>query len=70
MQTERLASLLKEAYAQAPERDKSLAVCMFGIRYAEEIGKATNEIVEAANIGKYGPEVRKGIKLARFVTLK
>ncbi len=70
MQTERLAEILRHAYEQAPQLDKSLAVCLFGIRYAQEIGSSTNQIIEAAGIGSYGPEVRKGIKLSRYVALK
>ncbi len=70
MQVEKLGDLLRRAYDEAPERDKSLAVCLFGIRYAAEIGSSTNDIVERAGIGKYGPEVRKGIKLSHHVRLK
>ena len=70
MQIERLARILKQSYDQAPAQNKSLAVCLFGIRYADEIGKSTNSIVTIAGIGKYDPEVRKGIKLATYVTLK
>jgi hypothetical protein len=70
MRTDQLAKLLREAYDTAPDGDKSLAVCLFGVRYAEEIGPSTNAILESADIGKYGPEVRKGIKLSRYVTLK
>lgn len=70
MGTEQLARLLRDAYDKAPALDKSLAVCLFGIRYADEIGTSTNAIVHAAQIGKYGPEVRKGIKLSRYVRLK
>lgn len=70
MQIRKLGEALRRAYDEAPERDKSLAVCIFGIRYASEIGTSTNEVVEHAGIGKYGPEVRKGIKLSRYVDLK
>lgn len=70
MRTDQLARLLREAYDTAPNRDKSLAVCLFGIRYAEEIGSSTNAILDAADIGNYGPEIRKGIKLSSYVTLK
>lgn len=70
MRIERLGELLRQAYNQAPARDKSLAVCLFGIRYADEIGSSTSAVLQAADIGKYGPEVRKGIKLSHYVTLK
>lgn len=70
MQTSKLGMLLREAYEQAPDRDKSLAVCLFGIRHAEEIGTSTNEVLSHADIGNYGPEVRKGIKLSRYVEIK
>ena len=62
--------MLREAYHKAPDRDKSLAVCLFGIRYADEIGSATNEVIKFAEIGNYGPEVRKGIKLSQYVYLR
>ena len=70
MQAKKLGELLREAYDQAPTRDKSLAVCLFGIRYAADIGSSTNDVIEHAGIGNYGPEVRKGIKLSRYVRLK
>lgn len=70
MQTRKLGELLRKAYDQAPERDKSLAVCLFGIRYASDIGRSTNDVVMHAGIGKYGPEVRKGIKLSRYGRIK
>lgn len=70
MRTRQLGELLRKAYDEAPERDKSLAVCLFGIRYAAEIGSSTNDVVERADISKYGPEVRKGIKLSNYVRLK
>lgn len=70
MQAARLGTLLREAYECAPVRDKSIAVCLFGIRYASEIGSSTNAVLDYAKIGKYGPEVRKGIKLASYVTLR
>ena len=70
MEIQKLAQLLRDSYDQAPKGNKSIAVCLFGVRFADEIGSSTNAIMEAAMIGDYGPEVRKGIKLARYVNLK
>lgn len=67
MGVEELAKILKDAYDRAPNFDKSAAVCLFGIRYADQIGSQTNAIIESAKIGNYGPMVRMGKKLARDV---
>ena len=55
MRVDDLARILKEAYDKAPNRDKSAAVCLFGVRYAEQIGTNTNAIISKAGIGNYGP---------------
>nr|WP_271439779.1 hypothetical protein [Pontixanthobacter luteolus] len=41
---------------------------LFGIEFADEIGSAANQVVEASDIdNSYAVEVRKGMRLAKFV---
>ncbi len=50
-------------------------VTLFGIQYADEISKCeggAREIIRLSELrGKrYGPAIRTGVKLARYVTLR
>ena len=70
MQIEKLGKLLAEAVAKAPKGDIAVPIHLFGIRYADEIGSSANQVATAAGISeKYGTELRKGMKLAKHVTV-
>ncbi len=67
-----LASLLRQIYISADRADTSVAVILFGIRYADKItasGIRPGELIRLAEIPEsYCSELRKGIRLARFVS--
>ncbi|MGB7316756.1 MAG: hypothetical protein WBC85_02215 [Planktotalea sp.] len=67
-----LIAILAEHYSSEPSRGKALEIHLFGIEFADELlGQEVNLIAESAT-GKasYGTEIRKGMKLAKYVTLK
>lgn len=72
MTIEEAAKRLAAMYREAPEREKSLSVHLFGIKYAEQIdGIPAHDIAERADLPRsYGTEIRKGIRLARYVQLR
>jgi len=70
MQTEKLGKILADAVAKATKGDIAVTIHLFGIRYADEIGSSANQVAIAAGISeKYGTELRKGMKLAKHVTV-
>ena len=66
------ARTLRNMYNNAPHGEKTTAIRLFGIKYAGEISALhLKDLVKEANISlSYDTEVYKGIKLARYVTLK
>ena len=72
MMTDDLIKELQDDYARAPRGDKVLSIHLFSIRNADGIdGHNTYDFAERAGIGRsYGSEIRKGIRLARYVRLK
>ena len=80
------AKLLRAAYDKAPKGERTLGIRLFGIKYADELQELTSdgssvstvveEIVRKAQpLGKskkgdYLTEVQKGMKLAKYVSLK
>ena len=71
MQTERLGKLLAADLSKAAPKDRAVTVHLFGIKYAAEIGSSATQIAISAGISpKYGTEIRKGVKIAKFVSLK
>lgn len=71
MQIEQLAKILDEMVANAPRGDKVAQIHLFGIKYAAEIGDGANQIVAASSVhDSYAVEVRKGTRLAKYVTVK
>ena len=72
MTIEQAAQILKEMYVKAQDKEKALSIHLFGIKYASEIdGMPLQEIAVRAGVPKsYGTEIRKGINLARYVSLK
>lgn len=80
------AKLLRAAYDEAPRGERTLGIRLFGIKYADELqeltsgGSSVSTVVEelvrkAQPLGKskkgdYSTEVQKGMKLAKYVSLK
>ena len=70
-----LADTLSQMHHNAAEGNKSVAVHLFGIRYADEIrdcGASVTEIVSLSALRRttLDREVSKGMKLSKYVTLR
>lgn len=67
-----LVRLLREARNQAPPGNIVVRIHLFGIQHADDLsGVDLGELVAAAGIPKpYATEIRKGMRLADYVTLK
>ena len=67
-----LVLALRDAWRNAPPGDVVVRIHLFGIRHAKSLaGVNLNALVEAAGIPKpYSTEIRKGMRLADYVTLK
>ena len=63
---------LREAYMQAAEGDVMVRIHLFGIRYAADLeGVNLKELTYAAEVPEsFVTEIRKGMRLADYVTLK
>lgn len=72
MTTEELTRALRDAVLGAEDGNKVVAIHLFGIRYAEALdGRNLAELVDRAGLGKsWVTEIRKGVRLAEFVTPK
>ncbi len=71
MQIERLGAILKADLVKAAPRDRAVTIHLFGIRHARDIGTGATQVAIAADISpKYGTEIRKGMKLAKHVSLE
>jgi len=67
------AQILLEAYNEALlRREQVTAIHLFGIKHAEElVALSVPEILERAGMrASYATEIRKGMKLARYVTVR
>ena len=66
-----LARTLSERYHDAPYREATTMIHLFGIKYADEIrdcGAPVTEIVRLSGLPlSYNTEVSKGVRLARYV---
>lgn len=69
-----LGKTLGDMYQSAKSDQKVVTIHLFGIQYAAEIeesGVSAKEIAIAAEIPhSYGTEIRKGVMLAKYVTIK
>ena len=70
-----LADTLSQMHHSAADGNKSVVVHLFGIRYADEIrdcGASIAEIVRLSALSHttLAREVSKGMKLARYVSLR
>lgn len=74
MSISELGSILKNMYESAPEKEQATFIHLFGIKYGDIILQnhySAIDIVKAAGIKDlYKTEVRKGVKLSKYVTLK
>ncbi len=72
MTVEQLIATLKNRYETADKRELALTVHLFGIEFSEHLdGQPVALIAESATGHKsYAAEIRKGIRLAKYVTLK
>ena len=72
LSTEELGRRLRKMYNDAPQWEKVAHVILFGIQYADQIGRRAGKIVAAADIGNgrsYTTEVSKGRQLAQYVAI-
>ena len=68
---EELGRILRDMYDSAQYGEKSAMILIFGIQYAEAIGKRAGDIVALADIGdgnSYATEVYKGMRLRSVLT--
>ena len=74
MTIDKAASELRKMYESAAYGDKSIAVVLFGLKYAGDLGRgrlSVQEVVTRSGIPRnYFPMVNKGRKLASYVVLK
>lgn len=74
MTDNQLAAALESLYHNAPKGEAVAMIHVFGIKYAEELKQSKfnkKEIARAAKIPEsYFAEINKGIKLAKYVTVK
>jgi hypothetical protein len=67
-----LADQLRRAYDTADEGKKVVAIHLFGIRHADQLnGVSCKEFAVRAGIHEsYGTELRKGVNLAEYVSVR
>ena len=72
MKAHELARILKENYERPPSGKKTVEIHLFGIRHAAALTAVNiDEVVALAGLSKnYATEIRKGIALAPFVSVK
>ena len=72
MNESELAEILRRMHRNAPYGERSTAVHLFGIRYVAELSAphvSINTVSELAGLDKWYTEVRKGMRLAKYVEL-
>lgn len=69
-----LIAILNNMYFNSPDGELVASIHVFGIRFAEEIkatGATFRELTSLADIpASYATELSKGVKLAKYVTVK
>lgn len=69
-----LGTLLHDMYFQSNDGESVAMIHLFGIKYAREItesGVSKKAIAKTAGINaSYATEIAKGVKLAKYVTVK
>lgn len=68
-----LAKILREMYRNAPPRNSVAMIHLFAIAHAKQINEleqSATKLAIAAGIPKsYGTEIRKGVRLAHYVSI-
>ena len=72
MQVGEAARKLRKMYDDAEKNEKALSIHLFGITYADAlVGMPLREIAIEADLPEsYQTEIRKGMKLAKYVRLR
>ena len=72
MTTEEAVRILREMYEKAPDGERGSIVIVFGIKYAAELEGMNLYLIatRATTFKHWGREIRKGVKLARYVSLR
>lgn len=74
MTLQHLGERLHEKYFDSDEGEIAAMVHLFSIKYADEIkgaGASMKAIAKAAGINEsYGTEIAKGVKLAKYVSVR
>lgn len=69
-----LSNKLKDMYNNAPKGESTTMIHLFGITYANEIKNADftpKDILKAASMpASYYTEISKGIRLAKYVSIR
>ena len=66
------AAILKRMYENAPRGEKVTCLFLFGIIYADDLAAlSVRDVVREAGVRPtYYTEIRRGIKLAKYVQIK
>lgn len=72
MTEKELSNILADMYNNAVKGESVSMIHLFGIKYADEIKEhGVREIVERSGLNSsYATEVSKGMKLAKYVTVR
>ncbi|SPJ27854.1 HTH-like domain-containing protein [Falsiruegeria mediterranea] len=72
MKTSDLAAVLERRYKKAADKETAVSIHLFGIEFASELANhRIEDICKSAEIPEsYATEIRKGMNLAKYVTLK
>ncbi len=72
MKTKELAEVFSNRYHGAANKEVVLSIHLFGIEFSEALqGQNIKEICELANAPiSYATEIRKGMRLSKYVELK
>ena len=70
----KLGEILRDMYDNAPHKEQTTMIHLFGVKYADEIrgnGFIPKDILKVAQMPiSYQIEINKGIKLAKYVSIK
>lgn len=72
MNSTELAAIFSKRYHEAVDKETVVSINIFGIEFAECLaGQNLQDICARAEVPKsYATEIRKGIRLSKFVELK
>ena len=72
MTAKELGNILNDMYSNALKKEQVTMILLFGVKYAEQIGRVgTREVVEASGLNiSYIAEISKAVRLAQYVIAK